>query len=212
LHPPGNLPIKPASTTLVEITGSGAGTRYDQTNVTGTVDRTGATLSLNLTSFGLAAGNEYIIINNDGADDIIGRFADLPDGAIVSQNFGAPGQTARISYHAGTGNDVAIIVDEVAPAVQIPTSGDAELEFRMVEETLQILVNNVVQDTFVLGGIQRLTIGGRAGLNDVLRLNFGSANARLLQALSSLTIDLGGDPGDDLIINADGGDVVVVHD
>ncbi|MFO0251736.1 MAG: beta strand repeat-containing protein, partial [Planctomyces sp.] len=73
-------------------------------------------------------------------------------------------------------------------------------------------MNNVVQDTFVLAGIQRLTIGGRAGLNDVLRLNFGSANARLLQALSSLTIDLGGDPGDDLIINADGGDVVVVHD
>ncbi|MFM8475110.1 MAG: hypothetical protein ACKOEO_04865, partial [Planctomycetaceae bacterium] len=207
----GALTLNSGSTYLVDIAGTTAGTGYDQTVVTGTVSLGGATLSLNFTPFAVPEGSEYILISNDGTDAVVGRFSGLEDGAIVSENFANSGRIGRISYHAGTGNDVAIIIDEVAPSVQIPTSGDADFEFRMVEETLQVLVNNVVQDTFVLAGIRRLTIGGRVGQKDVLRLNFASTNAPLLQALSSLTIDLGGDPDDDLIINAANGDVSVAH-
>ena len=78
-------------------------------------------------------------------------------------------------------------------------------------DLLQILVNSLVRDTFVLDGIHSVTLGGNAGVNDVLRLSFASANSKLLSKLTMLTIDLGGDSGDDLIINANNTNVTVSH-
>ncbi|MFN9237076.1 MAG: beta strand repeat-containing protein, partial [Planctomyces sp.] len=138
-------------------------------------------------------------------------FSGLQDGATISTDFGGSGKTARISYHAGDGNDIAIIVDEDTPLVPITGLGNIELELRMAEETLQVLINAAVVDTFVLDGIKNLTLGGRVGQNDVLRLSFAAANAELLSKLSMLTVNLGGDAGDDLIINANNGDVTVTH-
>lgn len=67
------------STYLVEIQGVDPGTGYDRTNVTGTVDLGGATLSLVFSSFAAPEGGEYIIITNDGTDEIVNRFAGLED-------------------------------------------------------------------------------------------------------------------------------------
>ncbi|MGV2340445.1 MAG UNVERIFIED_CONTAM: autotransporter-associated beta strand repeat-containing protein [Planctomycetaceae bacterium] len=207
----GPLTLSSGSTYVVEIEGHSPGTGYDQTVVTGAVDLGGATLDVRFTGFVSNDGHEFIIIDNDGTDAVTGRFAGLPDGAKYRLSSPVAAKIGRISYYAGDGNDVSIIIDEVAPRFDIPSSGDAELEFRMIEETFQILINGAVKDTFVLDGIDRLTIGGRVGYNDVLRLNFGNANARLLQKLTSLTIDLGGDAGDKLIINANNGDVTLAH-
>ncbi|MGV2339063.1 MAG UNVERIFIED_CONTAM: hypothetical protein LVR18_35290 [Planctomycetaceae bacterium] len=63
----------------------------------------------------------------------------------------------------------------------------------------------------MLDGIDSVTLAGNAGVNDVMRLSFAAANQKLLQKLTMLAIDLGGDSGDDLIINANNGNVTVTH-
>jgi hypothetical protein len=48
-------------------------------------------------------GQEFVLIDNDGAEAVSGTFAGLPEGAVV------PGYPFRITYVGGTGNDVAIV-------------------------------------------------------------------------------------------------------
>ena len=88
-----------------EIFGSTAGT-FDQLNVLGTVNIANATLNLTL-NFIPVSPTAITIINNDGADAVLGTFSGLPQGAafIVSDSI-----RATISYTGGTGNDVVITV------------------------------------------------------------------------------------------------------
>ncbi len=61
----------------------------------------------------LTLGQEYIIVDNDGADAIVGAFLNAPDGGI----YNSPGGNAyRISYSAGDGNDVSLTVVIPEPA------------------------------------------------------------------------------------------------
>ncbi|MFN5435445.1 MAG: beta strand repeat-containing protein, partial [Planctomyces sp.] len=206
----GDLVLTAGSTYIVEIQGVDPGTGYDRTNVTGTVDLGGATLSLVFTNFAAPEGGEYIIVMNDGTDEIVNRFAGLEDGALVAASFAGQPYAGRISYHAGDGNDVSIIVDKPNNNIVIPAV-PSEIILRVAEETLQVLVNGAVVDTFVLDGIDSVTLAGNAGVNDVMRLSFAAANQKLLTKLTMLGIDLGGDSGDDLIINANSGNVTVTH-
>jgi autotransporter-associated beta strand protein len=111
----GSLSFVSGAAFDVEIGGSTPGNgsgHYNQDNVSGTVDLGGATL--NLSSFGghtPQAGDEYLIINNDGSDAVTGKFAGLAEGAVVSSNLLGSGLTARITYQGGDGNDVAIFVE-----------------------------------------------------------------------------------------------------
>jgi hypothetical protein len=75
-------------------------------DVTGTVNLGGASLVGSLKSgfLGGTAGTQYTIINNDGADAVVGTFAGLAQGATV--NIG--GKNFTISYIGGTGNDVVL--------------------------------------------------------------------------------------------------------
>jgi autotransporter-associated beta strand protein len=120
----GNLSLSSGSTLAVEIGGATPGTGagfYDQVNVTGTVNLGGATL--NLAAFGgyvPTADDQYIIVNNDGADPVVGTFNGLAEGALVSNDFLGSGRTARIRYTGGTGNDVVILIDH-APVVDTVT-------------------------------------------------------------------------------------------
>ena len=109
-----------AGTFEVEIEGSTVCTEYDQTDVTGTVDVTGATLDIQLTTFDGIEGAEFIIINNDGSDDVTGEFAGLAEGDTVT----AGGVEFEISYAGGDGNDVVLTATTAgAPDTGFPMLG-----------------------------------------------------------------------------------------
>ena len=103
------------STYEAELAGTTVCTQYDQTNVTGTVDLGGATLStLLLNGFVGAQGNTFTIVSNDGVDAISGTFNGLAEGSTFTV-----GETVfRISYVGGDGNDVALTV-QIYPLCRI---------------------------------------------------------------------------------------------
>jgi len=92
-------------------------TSHDALAVTGTVDVTGATLSITAPN-PLAGGAKFTIIANDNTDGVIGKFANLPnEGDTIS----AGGQNFTISYVGGVdGNDV--VLTRVGAAVPGVTS------------------------------------------------------------------------------------------
>ncbi len=87
--------------------------QYSRLDVTGVVSLGGATLAIDL-DFSPSVGDTFTIIQNAGADAVVGTFATLPDGAT----FTADGAIFTISYKSpsGTGNDVAIRVTGFASA------------------------------------------------------------------------------------------------
>jgi fibronectin-binding autotransporter adhesin len=107
----GNLDVQSGSTYNVELSGTTAGSGYDQTNVTGTVTL-GGTLNVAM-GFVPANGDQFTIVNNDGADAVIGTFAGLAQGA----SFAVSGNTLSISYTGGTGNDVVLTVVTSVPTL-----------------------------------------------------------------------------------------------
>src|SRR5256886_13010809 len=88
---------------------------YDQINVAGTVNLSGATLS-GVVGFAPAAGTTFTIINNDGSDAVTGTFSGLAEGATVNLS----GQVFTISYVGGTGNDV--VLTRASPSVTLDNS------------------------------------------------------------------------------------------
>ena len=88
---------------VVELNGTTVGTGYDRLNVTGTVNLSGATLS-GTVGFASTNGMTFTVITNDGVDAITGTFAGLPEGSTVVLS----GQSFKISYVGGTGNDVVL--------------------------------------------------------------------------------------------------------
>ena len=100
----GNVNLSSGSPAFaIELNGTTAGSGYDQLNVTGAVNVSGATLSGTM-GFTPPTGTTFTIINNDGADAIVGTFAGLPEGSTVVLS----GQSFIISYIGGTGNDVVL--------------------------------------------------------------------------------------------------------
>lgn len=87
----------------MELNGLTVGSGYDQLNVRGTVNLTSLTLSPTL-NFASAATDQFTIINNDGADAVLGTFTGLPQNKklYIGQ------ELFQISYTGGTGNDVVL--------------------------------------------------------------------------------------------------------
>ena len=85
-------------------------TNHDQVAVTGSVS-IDSSVALNMSSlngFVPIIGDNFVIIDNDGADPVTGTFLGLPEGANI-RNFLGTGLTAVISYAGGSGgNDVVI--------------------------------------------------------------------------------------------------------
>jgi autotransporter-associated beta strand protein len=109
-----NVTFTSSGQLTVELTGPTPGTGYDQLNVRGTNNLASAMLNLNLAfTTPVALGQQFTIINNDGADPITGIFAGYPEGATFLQN----GYTVAISYVGGTGNDVVLTLTSVPGAV-----------------------------------------------------------------------------------------------
>ncbi|MFM9959810.1 MAG: beta strand repeat-containing protein, partial [Planctomycetaceae bacterium] len=107
----GNVSFASGSTFNVEIGGTtpgNAATNHDQLNVTGTVSLGNATLTTSpFNGFTPPNGQTFVILANDDTDAITGIFNGLTEGAVIA-NFLGSGQSARISYVGGTGNDVVL--------------------------------------------------------------------------------------------------------
>lgn len=81
----------------VEVNGSGKG---DKVIVKGTVNLTGATLSVLAANGNYKTKTNYTIIDNDGTDAVVGRFGSVSvDLAFL---------TPTVFYNGGTGNDVVL--------------------------------------------------------------------------------------------------------
>lgn len=75
--------------------------------VRGEVSLDGARLELDNFLDYAPSGSEFILIQNDGNDPVIGTFKDLPEGAILDDQ---PSHTLFIiSYAGGDGNDVTLL-------------------------------------------------------------------------------------------------------
>jgi len=99
----GNIQYFSASIYLAELNGATAGPGYDQVNTIGTVSLGGGTLSVSL-GFTPNVRESFTIINNDGADAVVGTFSGLAEGATFTIN----GMLFQITYAGGTGNDVVL--------------------------------------------------------------------------------------------------------
>jgi len=56
-----------------------------------------------------AAGQAFVLIDNDGTDPVSGTFAGLPEGAGLTGAGFSGSAPFRITYAGGTGNDVVVI-------------------------------------------------------------------------------------------------------
>lgn len=107
----GNLLLNAGSNLNLNLNGLTAGTQYDQVNVTGTVDVTGAVLQL-LVGGAVALGDSVTLVTNDGVDAVVGQFA---SGTTVNA-FNSPLVTFTINYAGGDGNDIVATVSAISPA------------------------------------------------------------------------------------------------
>jgi hypothetical protein len=99
----GNLNIDGTMYTRFGMGGACKG--YSQIVTKGTVNVSGGTLNTTGSlSYAPAKGTEYILINNDGTDRVIGTFRGKAEGA----KFKIGSYTFRISYRGGSGNDIVL--------------------------------------------------------------------------------------------------------
>ena len=127
----GNTALSTGDILTIDVNGiTTPGTDYDQLKVTGTVDITDATLTLVNNFVGtLPEANEFIIIDNDGTDAVIGTFNGLPNNASIPFN----GQFVFVKYDGGDGNDVVLVVDSMPTAIcqnftaQLDTTGNVTI-------------------------------------------------------------------------------------
>lgn len=90
---------------------------YTQLNVIGTVNLTGSKLILS-GSYIQPQCAPVVLVNNDGADAVIGTFQGLPQGALITNYMGS-GKNVSISYTGGDGNDV-VLIERVIPTIACP--------------------------------------------------------------------------------------------
>jgi autotransporter-associated beta strand protein len=114
-----NVVFQAGSDVSFELNGLAPGTGYDQISARGLVSLGGATLNLSV-GFPVAEGDEFVIINNDAADAVVGTFAGLPNGSIVTAN----GIPFRIRYFDAFNNDVVLTATNLAlELIATPTLG-----------------------------------------------------------------------------------------
>lgn len=119
----GNVELNAGSSFNIRLNGTSVGVNYDQLRVEGTVTL-GGTLNVSV-GFVPAVGEEFTIIDNDGTDDVVGTFAGLPEGAILTLN----GRPFKISYggrFGGFGRDLNNVTLEAVPALSVWDGGGGQ--------------------------------------------------------------------------------------
>jgi autotransporter-associated beta strand protein len=82
----------------------GPGNQIGQLNIWGEVSLNGTLSIAPMASLNAPVNTKYVVIDNDGTDPIVGTFANLPPGAILT----TPIARFRIAYNGGDGNDVTL--------------------------------------------------------------------------------------------------------
>lgn len=101
----------------VELGGLSAGTQFDQLKVTGTVTLAGALDVSVINGFAPNLNDQFMIIDNDQQDSVIGTFAGLAEEALVTAT---SGRQFLISYVGGDGNDVVLTYINSPPVMTNP--------------------------------------------------------------------------------------------
>ena len=102
----GGLDMQSGSILAVQIKGTDTGDDYDQLVVSGAVNISDAILAP-IHSYTADNGDEYIIIDNDGVDDISGIFAGLAQSGTITA--GGNGAKLTANYTGSDGNDFILI-------------------------------------------------------------------------------------------------------
>ena len=120
-----NVAFTAAADYFVELNGSIPGTGYDQLNVRGTNQLGGATLHVAVgPGFAPVEGERLTIINNDGAEAIVGTFAGLPNGSLIN----AGSLQFRILYSDIFLNDVILVVTNTSARLVAATVSGGNLD------------------------------------------------------------------------------------
>tara|TARA_R110002049_G_scaffold50370_3_gene143006 strand:+ start:3222 stop:21794 length:18573 start_codon:yes stop_codon:yes gene_type:complete len=104
----GDFHLMSGATLEIELGGTSAGntaTDHDQVNVTGTVTLAGVLDVSLFDGFTPSPGDTFTIVNNDGADAIIGTF----DGLAEGDTFSSDTYNYTISYVGGTDNNDVVL-------------------------------------------------------------------------------------------------------
>lgn len=212
----GNLSLAAGSTLSADITGRTAGLGYDQINVTGSVSLAGAALTLNFGGFTSAAGDTFVIVNNDGVDAITGAGgAGTPSltygGGTLTEGstFSANARTYRLSYQGGTNsNDVTLTDVTAAP----PPADPGPTVTPNPQGGNTITTNDPAQITADLGtaGVDQVNYAGSAPL--VLPANIENVvltgTADSLMTGNALSNIITGNAGSNTVAGGIGNDTV----
>ncbi|MCI0637986.1 MAG: autotransporter-associated beta strand repeat-containing protein [Gemmataceae bacterium] len=164
-----NVALDAASTFRAELNGTTVGSDYDQLDVNGTVTLGGATLHVDI-GFRPAPGNSFVLINNDGADAIVGTFAGLSEGATVVFD----GTFFVITYLGGTNNNDVVLTANSSILFFVDSSGLFEDFFGGDEKWLRGDVNQFGNDWyFILPTGDVFAWNRTVGLNGSLVASFG---------------------------------------
>ncbi len=101
----GNYSLAVAGSLQVEVDGASVCTQYDQLRVNGSVSLAGALDFVLAPTYAPSIGTLFTIIENDGADAIVGQFTGLPERQVFIAN---GTELFQITYRGGTGNDVVL--------------------------------------------------------------------------------------------------------
>lgn len=198
----GNLSFGSSGVYAVDLDGTTAGTSYDQLNVTGTINLTGATLQVNL-GYTPALGDTYTIIHNVEDTPITGTFAGLPQGGVIT----ADGELFEIDYVGNAGNDVTLTRTNIVPSYAETLNAGGNLT---ITETVASVISDL---SFALSG-------GNYTFTDANGLLFGSPQVAtasssisgagsstvtiLSSAVTSITVALGAGSNVFTILNTGG--------
>lgn len=114
------LTLDTGATLLVSLSGTNAGTSYNQLNVQGAVAILNATLAMTL-GYTPVLGDSFIIIHNAGGSAVSGTFNGLAEGSFFTNS----GISFRITYAGGDGNDVVITRANVPVTRIVTTTADS---------------------------------------------------------------------------------------
>uniref|UniRef100_UPI0030D8FB47 LamG-like jellyroll fold domain-containing protein n=1 Tax=uncultured Gimesia sp. TaxID=1678688 RepID=UPI0030D8FB47 len=142
----GNLTLNGDDTLDIEINSAVTGTGFDQFVVNGTVNLGGAALNL-IDGFDPSEGDQFIIIDNDDTDSVTGTYNGLSEGFEFVDFLGVMGQSAYLTYAGGDGNDVAIVVENPTPVVDLPADGNPD------DYTIALVGGNIVITDSVTGDV-----------------------------------------------------------
>ncbi|MCA9062811.1 MAG: autotransporter-associated beta strand repeat-containing protein, partial [Planctomycetaceae bacterium] len=206
----GDFDLAAGATLEIEIGGTTPGNTasdHDQINVTGTVSLAGTLSTLQWNGYAPSLGDQFVIINNDGADSVGGTFSGLPEGSTIA-NFLGSGLAALITYQGGDGNDVVLTVADTAVLVNGGTLNIVDANGGLND---LLTISTDLGDYVITSASNLLTAPGFTGDGtSTVRVPIASVTANTIVISTAggsdtITIDATFSPGASIDVLIDGG-------